>query len=104
GTHVFGVTGNDDADGLHLVHRRVGRIEQAGIAVEANVALDGAAQIAFEIAHGENYTPRLYWAHARPASCPPAERVRRSRHGRHAVRARVFAPAARRIRHLRLAR
>src|SRR5678815_3636956 len=41
-----------DPDRLHLVHGRVGRVQQAGVGVEAHVALDVTAQLPFEVVHG----------------------------------------------------
>ena len=42
GLHVARVARHHDADGLHLVHRGIRGIEQPGIGIEANIALDGA--------------------------------------------------------------
>ena len=83
--HVAGVARDDHADRLHLVHRRVGGVQELGEAVEADVALDDPAQLVLEIVHrGANYTMRMraaIVAFAAPDARrrPPRPRPRRRR-------------------------
>ena len=58
GLDVARVARDDHADRLHLVHGGVGRVEEAGVLVEADIALDDAPQLLFEIGHGGDYTTR----------------------------------------------
>ena len=68
GLHVVGVARDDDADGLHLVHRGVGRVEQLGEGVETDAAGDDLPEFALEVVHGDV----LYaLARARRARAPP---------------------------------
>src|SRR5262245_35158955 len=54
---------NHDAHRFHLVHGRVGRVEEAGVRVEANVTFDGALEVLLEVVHDR----RLYPVRARTA-------------------------------------
>ena len=49
--HVVRVARDDDAHGLHLVHGRIGRIEELRAGVEAYVTANDLLQLAFEIVH-----------------------------------------------------
>src|SRR5262249_62101715 len=49
--YVVGIARDDDADRLHLVHGRVGRVEEARAGVEADVAADHLLELAFEVVH-----------------------------------------------------
>src|SRR5262249_5268675 len=61
--HVRGVARHDDADRLHLVHRRVGGVEQARGSVEADVAPDDLAKLALWVGHASAYSwGRRRWA------------------------------------------
>ena len=55
--HVVGVARDHHPHRLHLVHRGVRRVQQAGVVVEANVAFDAAPQLVLELAHGRDYDP-----------------------------------------------
>ena len=50
---VVGIARDDDADGLDLVHGGVGRIEEAGSRIEADVPADSLAELALEVGHAD---------------------------------------------------
>ena len=60
--HVLFVPRHDDADGLDLIDRRVGGIEQPRVAVEANIALDALFQLRFDL----EIIPAHFHAHRCP--------------------------------------
>ncbi|PYN12486.1 MAG: hypothetical protein DME05_21495 [Candidatus Rokuibacteriota bacterium] len=51
GLHVVPVARDHDADGLDLVHRRVGGVEETRRRVEADVPTDHVAELAIEVVH-----------------------------------------------------
>ena len=53
---IVGVAGNDDADRLDLVHGGVGRVEEAGSLIEADISADSPAERALEVVHARHYT------------------------------------------------
>src|SRR5882724_761012 len=52
GLDVVGVSGNDDAHGLDLIHGGVGRVEEAGSLIEPDVSADSPAELTLEVVHG----------------------------------------------------
>src|SRR5438445_240490 len=51
GLDVACVAGDHDAHGFHLVHRGVGGVEEPGVGVEADLALDDLAKFVLEVRH-----------------------------------------------------
>src|SRR5499433_2331898 len=83
GLHVARVARDDHPDRLHLVHRRVGGVQQAGVLIEADVAFDDAPQFPFELGHDGDYTMRRepHCARGLPRRPPRGARSRSRRAG-----------------------
>src|SRR5207244_429660 len=99
--NVFDIARDDDADGLHLIHRCVGRIEELGGIVEANVPVNDLSELAFEVVHAVILLDRAVasgeLSYARETRTPRSRRAapRRHRGERGPGRARVPREAAR---------